>query len=106
MFVSLLTRDPSWPPEAAPLPVPRPQTRGPAQTQRPCLLLGLGSAKSVPPGSPATCPKAIPVRRPVGCLSRTWEDRTEGPFSRSPRASPLGPGAEVPSSGGSARLGV
>lgn len=29
-FLSLLTRDPSWPPEAAPLPVPCPQPRGPA----------------------------------------------------------------------------
>lgn len=29
-FLPLLTRDPNWPPKAAPLPVPRPQPRGPA----------------------------------------------------------------------------
>lgn len=29
-FLPLLTRDPNWPPRAAPPPVPRPQPRGPA----------------------------------------------------------------------------
>lgn len=96
-FLPLLTRDPNWPPKASPLPVPRP---------RPRLLLGLGSAKFVPPGSTATGQRCSRSRRLAGCLSRTREDRSEGPFSRSPRASPLRSGAEAPSSGGSARLGA
>lgn len=88
-FLPLLTRDPNWPPKAAPLPVPRPRPRGPAYSWNWAL------AKSVPPGSTATGRRCLRSRRLVGCLSRTWEDRSEGPFSRSPRASPLTSGAEL-----------
>lgn len=106
--VSLLTRDPSWPPKAAPLPRlcpwtqrPHPRPRGPACSWGWALL-----SQCLQAAQPAAR-RCSWSRRLVGCLLRTWKDRSEGPFSASsPRASPLGPGAKAPSSGGSARLGV
>ena len=92
------SRPPAGALPSAPRPCPRP--RGPACSWGWALLSQCLQAARPP------ARRCSWSRRPVDCLLRTGEDRTEGPFSRSPRASLLGPGAEALSSGGSARLGV
>ncbi|CAI9173342.1 unnamed protein product [Rangifer tarandus platyrhynchus] len=62
-FLPLLTRDPNWPPKAAPLPVPRPRPGGPACSWNWAL------AKFVPPGSTATGRRCLRSRRLVGLLA-------------------------------------